>query len=156
MADLRLEFDAATLTADLAMGADPANRTLADDGGLHTAILLSLFCDRRAAEDDEIPAGDGDRRGWWADQFGEIDGDEFGSKLWLLDRSKLSARTVERAKRYAEDALRWLVEDGVAKSVTVTAEAVPTESRIEIGVTVIRPSGVEERFAFAWSGADAS
>lgn len=156
MSDLRLDFDASALTADLAMASSPEQGTLATGGELHTAIMLSLFCDRRASDDDEIPAADGDRRGWWADQFGAIEGDEYGSRLWLLDRSKLTNRTVELAKRYAEEALEWLVDDGVADSVSVSVTALPIGSRLEIDVTVTRPNGVEEKYAFAWESLDAA
>ena len=40
---------------------------LVAEGSLRTAVILSLFLDRRAEDDDILPNGSDDRRGWWAD-----------------------------------------------------------------------------------------
>lgn len=88
---------------------------LATEGGLHTAVIVSLFTDRRAESDDEIPDGSGDRRGWWADPA-------LGSRLWLLARAKETPDTLARARAYAIESLQWLIDDGVATAVDVTAE----------------------------------
>lgn len=88
---------------------------LATEDGLRTAVIVSLFTDRRAEPDDEIPDGSGDRRGWWADPT-------LGSRLWLLARAKETPDTLARARAYAIEALQWLVDDGVATAVDVTAE----------------------------------
>lgn len=113
---------------------------LAADDGLRTAVLVSLFTDCRAEADDELPAGDGDRRGSWDDP-------ERGSRLWLLSREKQTARTLERAREYAEEALAWLVEDGIARAVTVTAEWVRT-GVLGLRVVIERAAGgrFEEMF----------
>jgi len=95
---------------------------LAQDDGLVTSIVLSLFSDRRARADDIIPGGDSDRRGWWGDLVPPVEGDEFGSRLWLLSREKTTPQTLNRAREYAQEALAWLVADGHAKAVTVEAE----------------------------------
>lgn len=87
---------------------------LAKDDGLRTAVIISLFTDRRAEADDEIPDGSDDRRGWWAGSS--------GSRLWLLARAKEMPDTLARARTYAIEALQWLVDDGVATAVEVTAE----------------------------------
>jgi phage gp46-like protein len=86
---------------------------VATDDGLRTAVLLSLFTDRRAQADDAIE--DGDYRGWHAEP-------SRGSRLWLLARAKETPDTLARAKTYTEEALAWLVEDGIARTVTVEAE----------------------------------
>ena len=104
---------------------------LVAEGSLRTAVILSLFLDRRAEDDDILPNGSDDRRGWWADTVapmtdygiggGSASGDHIGSRLWLLSREKQLAGVLERARHYAEEALTWLVEDGVATAVQVTA-----------------------------------
>lgn len=95
---------------DLALG----GYDLATEDGLRTAVIVSLFTDRRAEADDEIPDGGDDRRGWWADSI--------GSRLWLLARAKETPDTLARARAYAIEALQWLIDDGVATAVDVTAE----------------------------------
>jgi phage gp46-like protein len=96
-----------------------ATGALAQDDGLATAVLLSLFLDRRAGPDDPLPDGT-DRRGWLGDALAE-DADRIGSRLWLLSREKQVEETRRRAEEYAEEALAWLVEDGLAESVAVSA-----------------------------------
>ncbi len=107
------------------------NGDLAADDGLRTAILLSLFLDRRAEDDDEID--DDDRRGSWQDQYLENPNDKQGSRLWLLKREKETAATLQRARTYAEEALRWLVDDGIARKIETEAEWV---ARGVLGVTL--------------------
>lgn len=88
---------------------------LATEDGLRSAVISSLFTDRRAEPDDEIPDGSSDRRGWWPDPT-------MGSRLWLLARAKETPDTLARARTYTIEALQWLVDDGVATAVDVTAE----------------------------------
>lgn len=115
--DLALEITDDGAGLDLALdGAD-----LATESGLRSAVLVSLLTDRRAEADDEIPDGTDDRRGWWADTWPEVEGDRIGSRLWLLGRAKHLPDTLTRAGEYAEEALAWLVEDGIATAVRVTA-----------------------------------
>lgn len=125
---------------------------LASDEGLRTAVSLSLFTDRRAEDDDQLPAADGDVRGWWADEFADVSGDRYGSRLWLLDRSKRLADVVPRAEEFAREALAWLLEDKVAESVEVIAEV--RDQMLALLVTITRPGSdpVSFRFAHAWDG----
>lgn len=122
------------------------------DDGLQTALLLSLFSDRRAEPDDELPDNSGNRRGWFGDSYAAVAGDRFGSRLWLLYREKQRPVVLQRARDYAREALRWLVEDGIARSVEVDAEF-PRQGVLAIAVSVFRPAGDARRFRFEsfWS-----
>lgn len=120
---------------------------LAPDEGLRTACLISLFADRRAEDDDQLPVEDGDRRGWWGDQFAEQEGDRIGSRLWLLERAKRTEDLVPSAEEYAREALAWLVEDRVASRVDVAAELEPRG--LAIDVTIRKPDGDEANFRFS-------
>lgn len=127
---VKLKFDVGTWLGDLSR---PDGTQFEVDDGLDTAVMISLFTDRRAEPDDELPGGDEDRGGWWGDAFSDVDNDRIGSRLWLLHRSKTSQATMRKAKRYAEEALAWLLEDSVAISVEVTVERV---SGIILGLRV--------------------
>ena len=96
--------------------------TLSDFLGspLERAVIISLFTWRRADPDDKLPGSS--KYGWWGDTYAEVKGDRIGSKLWLLMRSKLTNEVLAQAKEYAEESLQWLIEDQVAKSVTVEVE----------------------------------
>ena len=111
--DLALVYNPALQAFDLGViGAD-----LASDDTLASAVLVSLLCDRLAQTYEVLPGQD--RRGWWADSFGA---NQYltGSRLWLLEREKQLPSTVQRCKRYCEEALFWLIEDGLASAITVT------------------------------------
>lgn len=133
---------------------------LVAEGSLRTAVILSLFLDRRADDDDILPNGSDDRRGWWADTVapmtdygiggGLASGDHIGSRLWLLSREKQLAGVLDRARHYAEEALAWLVEDGVATAVQVTATN-PRQGWLVLEVTVTLSDTSEYRETFPLS-----
>jgi phage gp46-like protein len=150
MTDLALTWDEALAAADLTF----TDGALALDGGLGSAVTLSLFTDRRAEDDDRLPQAGGDRRGWWGDLYTTVDGARrrIGSRLWLLEREKRTPETLARAREYAEEALAWLVEDRVASRVEVIVETTP-EGWLALGVVVTRPDGPDrERFDYVWKG----
>lgn len=98
-------------------------RDILGDDSLYTAVLVSLFTDARATSADELPpelAQEADLRGYWGDAITE-DKQSIGSKLWLLHREKQLPRVLARAEQYATEALQWLVRDGLAIAVQVTA-----------------------------------
>lgn len=86
------------------------------------AVVISLFTWRRANADDVLPAPRGSRMGWWGDSFPPVPNDRIGSRLWLLARAKLTATVVQQAQDYAKEALEWLIDDGVAARIEVSAE----------------------------------
>lgn len=95
---------------DAGLNAD--GNDVALDSGLGTAISLCLFCDARALDNDVIPDGTSDRRGWWADST-------FGSRLWLLERSNINDETIQTAQKYILEALQILLDNKVADSFNV-------------------------------------
>ncbi len=97
------------------------NADIGMDNSLGTAVIISLFTDRRALDSDTLPTGAGtDKRGWWGDTFNTR---PIGSRLWLLSREKQLSEVLHRAKAYADEALVWLTADGHAKNVEVIATA---------------------------------
>jgi phage gp46-like protein len=129
---------------------------VATDDGMRSSILESVFTDRRAEIDDDIPSGDGDRRGWWADQFADSTGDRFGSRLWLLDRSARRDDVLQRAKEYIAESLEWMLADKVAARIDVETEF--QGELLAIGVVIHRPSTGPETFRFlqAWEDEEPS
>ena len=142
--DVQVSFNDISKRFDLALsGAD-----LAKDDGLQTAVVMSLFIDRRANAGDSIPDGSDDRRGWWGDTYADDQGDMIGSRLWLLVREKQLPETARRAETYATEALQWLIEDGVARAVSVIAEWV-SSGILGLAVTITRPDGTPLTFRFS-------
>lgn len=126
---------------------------LATDDGLRTAVIVSLFSDARARDDDVIPDGTTERRGYWTDVFSLIAGDAFGGRLWLLAREKQTPDVLLRAEGYAREALQWMIDDGVARSVTVSAEIV-RDGVLGLAIEIARANGstAQYRFERFWSG----
>jgi phage gp46-like protein len=118
------------------------NNDLATDEGLRTAVILSVFTDRTADPNDVLPDGSPDRRGWWADGVPVTAGDQWGSRLWLLERSTLSERNRARAEEYIKESLAWLVVDKVASAVAVVV--VRDRSGMTYNISVTQPSGVKQ------------
>ena len=82
-------FDTETLEADLLLEAGDLARELT----LRTAVMTSLFSDRRGTRQEVDRFGDSDPRGWWGDLLAPVEGDAWGSKLWLLEREKQTDET---------------------------------------------------------------
>lgn len=145
--DVALDFNEEAMTADIHL----SGPDIATDEALRTAIVVSLFTDRRAPPSFELPAGDDDPRGFWGDvaPSNSIEGDETGSHLWLLDREKQTEETRRRAEDYCRQALAWIVADGVAERVEIATEWV-ARGRLGIGVTVHRPRVEAGAYSFVW------
>ncbi|MBL1321503.1 MAG: phage GP46 family protein [Methylophaga sp.] len=105
--------------------------------GLRTAVMISLFTDARASDDDILPGNDGDRRGHWADTYSDS---SLGSKLWLLEREKELPNVLQRADEYATQALQWFIDDGIAQTVNVLTDWL-AQGRMAIYVTIIKADG---------------
>jgi phage gp46-like protein len=139
--------DIRTVWIDLAGDYRVEGPGLEEDDGLETAVVLSLFSDRRANRDDALPDNSTERRGWWGDGFAEVAGDRFGSRLWLLSREKQTSEVLQRAREYAREALAWLVQDGIAREVIVTAEVV-RQGVLGLGIEIRRGDAAAVRYRF--------
>lgn len=134
---------------------------LLPEGELTTAVILSLFCDARAREDDIIPDGTKNVRGWWADTVAPLPatglalredsttGDRLGSRLWLLSRELQLPEVMRRAKDYAEEALQWLITDGVARAVAVIPSN-PRNGWLVLHIAITLTDGAEEKLALSY------
>lgn len=148
MSDIAVIYDPETLTFSWSVTCPGLTR----DDGLETAVILSLFSDRLAREDDVLPSGD-DRRGWWADAYAEDEGDAWGSRLWLLSREKQMAEVLRRAEEYAREALAWMIEDRVVASVNCQAEVI-RDGVLGLTVTMTRGKSMATKYRFEifWKG----
>jgi phage gp46-like protein len=149
---MQLTWEPRRGAADIARTATGA---VADDSGLATSVILSLFCDRRADADDELPepAGLDAKRGWVGDALAlgpsASLGDRIGSRLWLLSRAKQTDETLRLAEDYAREALDWLVTDGLAADVAIVAEWI-ARGVLALGIQVTPADGDPAlRFDFA-------
>ncbi len=144
MSDIALEWDQTLGAADFGIEEDD----LVSDGGLETAVLLSLFTDRQLDPGEVLPDGETDRRGWWADTAT----DRIGSRLWLLARSKDTPQVRALAEQYAREALAWMIEDRVCDVIDVRA-VIPRVGILGLEITIHRPTSdpVKFRFNHTWT-----
>lgn len=112
---------------------------------LASAVLISIFSDRRATPDDVVAYGLADARGWWADTATQ----QLGSRLWLLHRAKQWPETLRRASDYISEGLQWLVDDGVVGSFDITTEWVRA-GVLGAQVVAIKPDGTRLAFRYDW------
>jgi len=117
MIDVALTLNPGTLKYDISI----LDGDLLHENGLRTAVILSIGTDALAQKDDVLPDGGSNRRGFWDDAYSEWPDDVFGSRLWLLSRSKQSQSTLKKAQEYAAEACQWMVADGLAASTDVIA-----------------------------------
>lgn len=146
--DIRLVWSNLDGAGDVAI----AENDLARDPGLETAVLLSLFCDRRAPEGARLPRGQTSVRGWWGDEFGDTPGDETGSHLWLLEGAPWSEATARRAEQYSREALQHMVDDrAVARVVPIAT--LPSVGVLELAIRIEKPDApaATYRYGLTWA-----
>ena len=123
------------------------------DPDLTTAVIISLFTDRRVASDDPLLDQGADPRGWWGDVAPPVEGDQIGSRLWTLRRQKRTAEVVRLARDFAQEALTWMTADDVAAAVTVETQPFGLTG-IALSVVIDRaPGPARHRFDFLWEPA---
>ncbi|MDN0095110.1 phage GP46 family protein [Yersinia rohdei] len=115
---------------------------------LTRAVIISLFTWRRADPDDDSEQP----MGWWGDSYPTIQNDRIGSRLYLLQRTTLTNKTVELARGYLEQALAWLKDDGVVSRITINVMRRGTEI-LTAEITLYRNDGHSQLITFddLWS-----
>jgi len=107
-------------------------------GGLETAILMSIYCQQR---DDsiEVPIM---RGGWAGNELQTVAGFQQGSKLWTLCQSTLTDDVANLAQNYIEEALQWMIEDGIAEEISVTTSIVDN-SKLQAEVIITKNNNTD-------------
>ncbi len=134
----------AVLTSDFDMQIGPDGDILTDDF-FDTALVMSLFCERRATA-DEVPQSSR-RRGWVGNE--ETQDFEIGSKLWLYEQARATRTVLRGIETVALNGLQWLIDDGYA--IDISAVAALNSGAITLTVPIDRPgSKVDRRFFTLW------
>ncbi len=135
---------------DLVIDAEAAD--FAKTAGLESALLVSLFSDRRA---DESEVRDPfQRRGWIGDLVSDIPNDRYGSGLWLYEQRRMTAEIAVGVRLEAEQSLDWMRDDGLIEYAEGMVMHVPSARRLDLVVTLhFIDGGVSQR---AYTLADAT
>jgi len=139
-----MSLDAALNTTngyyDISLDADG---DIATQDSFDTALLMSLFCERRALPSEVTTPNL--RRGWIGN-----DGFEIGSKLWLYEQARINRDTMNGVNTSANNGFKWLVDDKLLASVSATSTV--TQSALSLTVELKRfNSTVEYRYYDLWS-----
>lgn len=122
---------------------------LLSSNDLVTSAIISLFSDRVAAIDDVIADYSNDPRGWWGDA-----GEDYpiGSRFWQLRRHKLTQSTATLAVGFAQEALQWMIDDGVVSNIDISFEIVGT-NQLSLLIVFKRDGSPDlaQKFLWVWS-----
>lgn len=109
---------------------------LVRDRGFDSAVYMSLFLNARAEPGDDISDDPDNPQGYW----GETYGFPIGSRLWLLRRRKRTQETLNLLESFTLEALQWMLDDGIAKTITAVPEINGT-SRVDLLVQITKADG---------------
>lgn len=120
-----------------------ANGDIQTDSFYDTAILYSIFGERRATSSEV--SNPRQRRGWIGN------GPEFenGSKVWLFYQSRVTRQILSRIADEVEKALQWLVDDGLAVNIEPPQVTV-SNGRVQLQVTIRRARDTISRTYNLW------
>ena len=133
MSDIAIEYKSQIKEYDISI----LNGDLKECDDLDSAVIISLFTWARAAAgevDENAP-----RFGWFGDKIDADNTDSTGSKLYLLKRKKITNQTIMDSREYIEQALQWMIEDGVATEIKVEVERNASDvNRADALVQIVR------------------
>lgn len=133
MSDIAIEYKSQIKEYDISI----LNGDLKECDDLDSAVIISLFTWARAAAgevDENAP-----RFGWFGDKIDADSTDSTGSKLYLLKRKKITNQTIMDAREYIEQALQWMIEDGVATEIKAEVERNASDvNRVDALVQIVR------------------
>ena len=120
--------------------------------GFETAIAVSLFTDARApASSVPDPLK---RRGWIGNVLEPDLTFELGGLLWLFEQSRLTPEILNRVRLAARGSLQWLIDDGAAREVEVTAVQ-PDLRGIRVSIRITGLDNDVNQFSVLWRRTDA-
>lgn len=133
MSDIAIEYKSQIKEYDISI----LNGDLKECDDLDSAVIISLFTWARAAAgevDENAP-----RFGWFGDKIDADNTDSTGSKLYLLKRKKITNQTIMDTREYIEQALQWMIEDGVATEIKAEVERNASDvNRVDALVQIVR------------------
>lgn len=163
--DLAFALNPTTFAADLVVIGNRAigQGQFVTDDTLMTAVVISLFTWRRANPDDVLPDPlSKNRMGWFGDWYSNaalnalaandnaplpIPTDRIGSRMWLLWREKVTPEVLVRAQEYCQEALQWMLDDGVASDVQVVA-AETQPGVLGVAIQITKPDMTTETYRY--------
>lgn len=126
---------------------------------LHTAVILSLFTDRRMPDNHPLRylvASDADPRGWFGDGENvraDLSETEMGSLLWIFERSILTDEIGRWVEAIALEALQPLIAQNAAARIEAQADVKSAVNRCDLAIQIYGKDGAriyDFRFEDIW------
>jgi phage gp46-like protein len=128
---------------------DLENRDIATTGGFETALMCSLFSDRRAYADEV--AEPFKRRGWIGNLVSSVPADNYGSGLWLYEQRRMSADVQASLRMEVIQSLDWMVDERLVVSVDAQLTFDPAKRTTTVSVQAVdKLGGVSVRSFEIW------
>lgn len=109
---------------------------LEQDRGLCTSVLISLLTDLSSTGEP----------GYWGDLVGGKTNERWtGSRLHIIKKNNPASHV--RAIQYIKDALRWMIDDNIAASISVVVNKINAQSAA-FKITIKKPSSEELNFLY--------
>lgn len=115
---------------------------------LENAVIISIGTYARAAT-GETANTEPDIGGWWGDAV-EDNLIKLGGYLHKAFHGKLTAATCRDIEGFVNDALKWMVNDGIAKSTSCSA-SISGEEMITMTTAITKPSGSSETYTYEFN-----
>ena len=130
-----------------------ADHDLLTTDSLENVVIISIGTYARERNLDKVANLSPVVGGWWGDALDEKG--TLGGYLYEAFPGQLTDGTARQIETLVVDALQWMVNDGVAKSVKCGAEIVDNEV-MSIQITIERPDGesVAMLYEIKWKATD--
>lgn len=147
--DIKIKWDSILNEGDF----NVLNGDIENESGLETAVILSLFIDARARDDDVLPDDfNDDKRGWWGDLASpDVEGDQIGSRRWIfIERGKTTQEIMLSIKQTDEESLQWLIDDEIAQKINIEVERAgnPGNDYLHEKIEIFKKDGQKETYEF--------
>ena len=132
---------------------DGAVGDLLTSDSLENAVVISIGTYARERNLGKVANLKPNVGGWWGDALDEKG--NLGGYLYEAFPGKLTEVTARSVENLISEALSWMVEDGVAKSVGCKAE-IADEETMNVTITIQRPDGSDDAYAYEikWMATD--
>lgn len=140
-------------SGDFDLAFDEVKGDLLTSDSLENAVVISIGTYARERNLGKVANLKPNVGGWWGDALSEKG--NLGGYLYEAFPGKLTEVTARSVESLISEALSWMVEDGVAKSVGCKAE-IDDEETMNIIVTIERPDGGDNAYAYEikWMATD--
>ena len=133
---------------------DEGRGDLLTSDSLENAVAMSIGTYARERNLGNVANLNPNVGGWWGDALDEQG--TLGGHLYEAFPGKLTDTTARDVENLCNEALRWMIDDGVAKSVNCVAE-IAGEEKMNVKITVERPEGEKDEaflYELNWSATD--